>query len=115
MLTEVRARDGQNISIKEVMDTLVTSLNLEQPFTRLIVRSTPLRGRLIANMTTDDYRFKLSDVNIHGSDDHNASLSRYNIKVRDNIHVSPVRVANALSSEVVLIQLLSMVSKLFLA
>jgi hypothetical protein len=96
MLTEVRSRDGKNVSIKEMTDALVTSLNLEQPFARLIVRSTLLMGSLIANTTRDDYRFNLSDVNIHGSDEHDASLGRYDIKVGDNIHVSPVRVANAL-------------------
>jgi hypothetical protein len=95
-LTKVRARDGKNVSITELTDALVNSLNLERPFSRLIVRSTLLMGSLITNTTTDDYRFDLSDVNIHGSDEHDASLGRYDIKVGDNIHVSPVRVADAL-------------------
>jgi hypothetical protein len=95
-LTEIRARDGRNVSIKELADALVLSLNVEPPFARLIVRSTLLMGSLITNTTTDDHRFDLSDVNIHGPDEHDSSLGRYDIKVGDNIHVSPVRVANFL-------------------
>jgi hypothetical protein len=92
-----RPRDGKNIGIADLNSAQIIALNLNSSTAEAVTTAMLTNRGLITNTSADaNIRIALADLNLNNVTEHDASLTRFDAKVGDNINVNPERVQQVL-------------------